>query len=108
MNNEVLLAVLIALIPSAAFGAVIQAIITGLKARRDRNDITLRCFKMLFLDLLDRQADLYKRQGYITKTQWMSFEESYHIYHDPDKLNGNGYAKRAYEDVQKLEIRDDD
>lgn len=106
--RDTVMAVLIALIPSAAFGAIIQAVITNIRNKREEKDLTKVCFRMLYLDLLERMGDNLCRQGYVTKTQFKVFEECYHIYHDPDKLDGNGYAKKVFERVDKLEIRDDD
>lgn len=106
--SETIIAVLIALIPSAAFGAVIQAIISHIRQKKEKKDLTKACFRMLFLDLLERMGADYVKQGYVTKNQYLVFDECYHIYHDEDKLNGNGYAKRVNDAVQALPIKEED
>lgn len=55
--------------------------------------------------MLERLHTEFKLQGYVTHEQRDRFFETYDAYHN---LGGNGYGTALWEDVQKLEIKNDE
>lgn len=110
---ETFLVILSAILSS---GSVISTIAIAMMNRRwakkDKEEKDKDCIKealqFILLDIIDRQGNAYIEQGYISRSQYERFEKCYHIYHDPDKLNGNGFASKVYNGVQGLRVVTDD
>lgn len=60
--------------------------------------------KLILLYMLQRLHTEYMYQGYVTYEQQTRFKEIYDAYHD---LGGNDYGTRMWEDIKKIEIRND-
>ena len=60
--------------------------------------------KLILFYMLQRLHTEYMYQGYVTYEQRTQFEEIYDAYHN---LGGNSYGTRMWEDIKKLEIRND-
>lgn len=60
--------------------------------------------RAILLYMLERMHTEHKMQKYVTHEQRTRFREIYQAYHD---LGGNGYGTALWEDIQKLEIRND-
>lgn len=71
---------------------------------RARSEANINGTRAILLYMLERTHTEYKMQKYVTHEQRTRFREIYEAYH---ALGGNGYGTALWEDIQKLEIRND-
>ena len=75
---------------------------------RDLRKDTDRIISAMRLDYYNQIKKLAKKhiaRGYIYVEEYEDFTRMYDMYHDPDKLDGNGLLKALKEDVDDLEKR---
>ena len=73
---------------------------------RDLQAATDRIISALRLDYYNQIKKLAKKyiaRGYIFVEEYEDFGRMYDMYHDPDKLDGNGLLKALKEEVDNLE-----
>lgn len=71
---------------------------------RARSEANINGTRAILLYMLERMHTEHKMQKYVTHEQRTRFREIYEAYH---ALGGNGYGTALWEDIQKLEIRND-
>lgn len=75
---------------------------------RDLQEDTARIISALRLDYYNQIKKLAKKyiaRGHIFVEEYEDFERMYSMYHDPDKLDGNGLLKALKEEIDELEKR---
>ena len=76
------------------------------KEIRDLQTATERIISALRLDYYNQIKKLAKKyisRGYIFVEEYEDFGRMYSMYHDPDKLDGNGLLKELKKEVDNLE-----
>lgn len=84
------------------------------QARQDRElrelnrklDVLFLADRTLLYDRMKYLAKSYIERGYVTVEELEDLNRMHEVYHDPDKLNGNGFLKDLMKTVNTtLEIR---
>ena len=70
--------------------------------RRDTDRI-ISAMRLDYYNQIKKLAKKYIARGYIFVEEYEDFTRMYHMYHDPDKLDGNGLLKSLKENVDELE-----
>lgn len=73
--------------------------------RKDKDGLKQAVRSLLYADLEHRCLKFIER-GYIPHDEFKRLTEDWHVYHDPDKLNGNGYLDELMSRVNKLPIKE--
>ena len=58
-----------------------------------------------FYNLIKEKAKRYIKRGWITVEEYEDLKRMHCVYHDPDKLNGNGFLDALMSEVDHLEKR---
>ena len=58
-----------------------------------------------FYNLIKEKAKRYIKRGWITVEEYEDLKRMHSVYHDPDKLNGNGFLDALMSEVDHLEKR---
>lgn len=58
--------------------------------------------KLLLYDRIKHLGNSYIQHGYVTSEQMEDLIMMHNVYHDPDKLNGNGFLNNLMEQVKRL------
>lgn len=74
------------------------------KAECAKREANANGTKLILFYMLQRLHTEYMYQKYVTHEQRTQFREIYEAYHE---LGGNGYGTRMWEDIKKLQIRND-
>ena len=74
--------------------------IRGLRKDTDRIIAALR---LDYYNQIKKLAKKYIARGHIYVEEYEDFSRMYDMYHDPDKLDGNGLLKALKEEVDQLE-----
>ena len=82
----------------AARGVEIQAL------RKDTDRI-IAALRLDYYNQIKKLAKKYISRGHIFVEEYEDFSRMYSMYHDPDKLDGNGLLKALKDDVDQLEKR---
>ena len=77
-----------------------------LKQLRDKLDVSLLADRTILYDRIKHLAKSYIARGYITVEEKEDLIMMHQVYHDPDKLNGNGFLDDLMHTVNHaLEVR---
>ena len=93
---------------TAIMGYVVWLLKEQRKERKDENkrrNVNIDGTKIILFYMLQKLYAEYKKQGFVTYNQQQAFREIYDVYH---ALGGNGYGTRMWEDIKKLEVKNDD
>lgn len=74
------------------------------KEESKKRDANSRGTMLMLRYMLERYHTQYMYQGFITRDQYKNCEEIYDAYH---ALGGNGLATHMWEDIKKLEVRNE-
>lgn len=108
MNSyEVFSTLTIAILGSTLLNTIVSRLFDRADRKRDSTESIKESLRLILLDMLHRQGQSYIEQGSISKDQWETYDSAYHLYHDKDKLGGNGYAEKIYDEVRKLKLNND-
>ena len=61
--------------------------------------------RTVLYDRIKHLGKSYIARGYVTVEELEDLERMHDVYHDPDKLNGNGFLKELMNTVRKLPKR---
>ena len=70
--------------------------------RRDTDRI-IAALRLDYYNQIKKLAKKYIARGHIYVEEYEDFSRMYDMYHDPDKLDGNGLLKALKEEVDQLE-----
>lgn len=77
-----------------------------LKELNRKIDVLFLADRTLLYDRIKHLAKSYIDQGYVTVEELEDLNRMHQVYHDPDKLDGNGFLKELMNTVNTtLEIR---
>ena len=79
----------------------------GQEIRDLREDIDriISALRLDYYNQIKKLAKKYISRGYIFVEEYEDFGRMYSMYHDPDKLDGNGLLKELKKEVDNLEKR---
>lgn len=108
MNDTVTTGQLVlAIIASGGFWAVIQQIITLRAKRKEDKNSDNAAIKLLLMgvahDIIKRDAEAYIARGYVTTDEYEDLCK--YLYEPYRKMGGNGSAEHMMEAVKQLPIR---
>lgn len=95
-------AIVMAIVGSSAFTAIINAVIELIKNRTGSKKVETEAIKYSLLCCLQAYGERLTASGSIDQVQYSQFEEMYLIY---KKMNGDGFADRIKKDVDALPIK---
>ena len=72
---------------------------------RKDTDRIIAALRLDYYNQIKKLAKKYISRGYIFVEEYEDFSRMYDMYHDPDKLDGNGLLKALKADVDQLEKR---
>lgn len=70
---------------------------------RKDTDRIIAALRLDYYNQIKKLAKKYIARGHIYVEEYEDFSRMYDMYHDPDKLDGNGLLKALKEDVDQLE-----
>ncbi len=70
---------------------------------RKDTDRIISALRLDYYNQIKKLAKKYIARGYIFVEEYEDFERMYSMYHDPDKLDGNGLLKALKEEVDNFE-----
>lgn len=70
---------------------------------RKDTDRIISALRLDYYNQIKKLAKKYIARGYIFVEEYEDFDRMYSMYHDPDKLDGNGLLKALKEEVDALE-----
>lgn len=82
----------------AARGAEIQAL-------NDKVNALMEADRTLLYDRIKHLAKSYIKQKWISVEDYEDLKRMHKVYHDPDRLNGNGFLDGLMAEVEELEKR---
>lgn len=68
-------------------------------------DVLFLADRTILYDRIKHLAKSYIAQGFVTVEDLEDINRMHAVYHDPDKLDGNGFLKDLMHTVNSLEIR---
>ncbi|MBR2679315.1 MAG: hypothetical protein IKE23_00875 [Exiguobacterium sp.] len=96
--------ILIAVVSSSAFSAVVTAIITAITARNKQSDSISAGVRILLYDRIKHLAKGYIHRGWITLEELEDLHSMHKIYHED--LDGNGFLDALMANAQALPIKE--
>lgn len=107
---------LIAVLSSGAVAALISGIFSIISIRvqnriqkaaqaTNKNAAIAEGVKFLLYDRIKHLGNSYIQRGYVTSEQLEDLMMMHKVYHDKDKLNGNGFLNSLMSQVKSLPIR---
>lgn len=72
---------------------------------RKDTDRIIAALRLDYYNQIKKLAKKYISRGYIFVEEYEDFSRMYDMYHDPDKLDGNGLLKALKADVDQLDKR---
>lgn len=83
-----------------------QAETEGMKEILQKMDVLFLADRTILFDRIKHLGKSYISRGYITVEELEDLKLMHQVYHDPDKLNGNGFLDALMDTVtHSLEIR---
>lgn len=74
-------------------------------AAANKNTAIAEGVKLLLYDRIKHLGNSYIQHGYVTSEQLEDLMMMHKVYHDKDKLNGNGFLNSLMSQVKSLSIR---
>lgn len=68
-------------------------------------DVLFLADRTILYDRIKHLAKSYIAQGFVTVEDLEDLNRMHEVYHDPDKLDGNGFLRELMETVNSLDIR---
>lgn len=100
MNESLIIAV----VSSSAFSAVVTAIITAITARNRQSNGIQSGVRILLYDRIKHLGKSYIARGWITLEELEDLHSMHAIYHD--ELEGNGFLDALMASAQALPIKE--
>lgn len=94
---------IIAIIGSGAFSAIVSALVTGITNSRRKSDSIRDGLKFLLYDKINYLAGTYIADGSIRKDDLKIICEMWEVYHNG--LDGNGYLDAVMAQVKELPLK---
>lgn len=96
--------IIIAIIGSGALSALISGLFSVYTKRKEVKSALNEGMSMLLLAELKRSGEAFVSKGRIDVDDLEAYNKMYSIYHDKDKLNGNGFAEAIVSKVRALPL----
>lgn len=94
--------IIIAIISSGAFSALISNLLNAWQKKRDKNDSLIVAERQTYYRRIKEHGRLYINAGEITADELEDLIEDHRIYHDV--LGGNGFLDSLMADVKSLKV----
>ena len=102
MSEKLITQIIIAVIGSGAFSAIVSGIVSAASEKRKDKKGTGKLIMMLTADALYKRGEKFCEQGYADDEEYKLFLDMYSIYKDQE---GNGYADDLKKRAEKLPIK---
>lgn len=105
MPKDILVTIIVAILSSSALTALINNIFAERRSKRNKTDGIRDGVKLLLYDRIKYLAKSYIDRGYIFAEELEDLHRMWTCYHDPEKLDGNGYLDKLMVAVSRLSIK---
>lgn len=96
--------VIIAIIGSGALTALISNLFQIYRDKRNKIDGVNEALRLLLYDRIKYLSKKYIAKGNITVEELEDLQRMWDCYHDPNRLDGNGYLDKLMSAVHRLSI----
>lgn len=98
MTDELVVKIVVAVLGSGAFSALVSGFVAWLKDKRGEG----KCLMMLMADAVYTKGEKLSSQSEVSREEKKLFDDMYDLY---KKQGGNGYADDLKEAVKKIPVK---
>lgn len=103
MESKDIVTIVVAIVSSGAFSAIVNAILSAMREKRQKETGVSAGVRMLLYDRIKHLGKSYIQRGSITSDELEDLIAMHRIYHDD--LGGNGFLDALMASVKSLPIK---